>query len=139
MLGRDCFAELSEADRRTAFEYLGMIPCAANGSLTVTRDNEGKIVSWQCFVCDGTPSPSSIKLDEAKCQSACVDAVATFVKVKESPAFTGRSRVLAMVTLRRFTTHFYNSDFVNLMTSSLGQWCVQSLNSSSRELRIAAG
>jgi hypothetical protein len=57
----------------------------------------------------------------------------------KSPAFTGRPRVLAMVTLRRFTTHFHNHDFMDLMTSPLGQWCVASLNSSSRELRVAAG
>jgi serine/threonine-protein kinase ATR len=139
MLCRDCFSQLNDADRCTAFEYLGMIPCAAIGSLTVTRDNEGKISTSRCFLCDGTKPPSSTKLDTAKCQTVCADALATFIKVIKSPAFAGRPRVLAMLALKRFTTHFQTPDFMDLMSSPLGQWCVASLNSSARELRIAAG
>ena len=139
MLRRDCFAELNDADRCTVFEYLGMMPCAATGSLTVTRDNGGKIRRSKCFMCDGTKSPTSITLDTVKCQAVCADSVATFIKVIKSPAFAGRPRVLAMVALKRFTVHYQSPDFIDLINSPSGQWCVASLNSSARELRIAAG
>ena len=44
-----------------------------------------------------------------------------------------------MVALRRYTAHFHNTEFMDLSSSPLGQWCVGSLKSTSRELRISAG
>lgn len=44
-----------------------------------------------------------------------------------------------MQGLRRLALHCDDPGFLNLETSSTGQWCIQSLNSSVRELRIAAG
>ena len=118
-----------------------MIPCAANGSLSVKRDIDGNINNSKCFLCDGTPPPDSVVLDARKCQAVCGDVVVTFTKLIKSPAFAEarQPRVLAMVALKRFTTHFNSSDFKDLSRSPLGQWCVASLTSSARELRIAAG
>jgi serine/threonine-protein kinase ATR len=48
-------------------------------------------------------------------------------------------RITAMVALRRVISHAEDSHFLDLETSAPGQWCLQSLNSSLRELRIAAG
>lgn len=44
-----------------------------------------------------------------------------------------------MIATRRVAMHCADEDFLDLETSELGQWCLQSLNSSLRELRIAAG
>lgn len=44
-----------------------------------------------------------------------------------------------MLGLRRVILHCEDPTYLNLETSTLGQWCLQSLNSSIRELRIAAG
>lgn len=44
-----------------------------------------------------------------------------------------------MIALRRLVVHCENPQFINLETSAPGQWCLQSLNSSIRELRIASG
>lgn len=44
-----------------------------------------------------------------------------------------------MISLRRLVLHCNQAGFLNLETSIPGQWCIQSLNSSIRELRIAAG
>lgn len=118
-----------------------MIPCAANGSLSVTRDKDGSISNSKCFLCDGTQPPSSTTLDTKRCQIVCGDAVVIFANLIKSPAFAeGRQpRVLAMIALKKFTAHFNSSDFIDLISSPLGQWCVGSLKSSARELRIAAG
>lgn len=48
-------------------------------------------------------------------------------------------RVSMMLALRRLILHSNNVELLSLETSSIGQWCLQSLNSSVRELRIAAG
>lgn len=44
-----------------------------------------------------------------------------------------------MIALRRLVLHCEDVAFLNLETSGPGQWCLQSLNSSIRELRISAG
>lgn len=44
-----------------------------------------------------------------------------------------------MLSLRRVIAHTDDPDLYNLETSELGQWCLKSLQSSVRELRIAAG
>jgi serine/threonine-protein kinase ATR len=46
---------------------------------------------------------------------------------------------MVMFALRRFALHFPNADLLDLEVSNLGQWCLKSLRSSVRELRIAAG
>ena len=44
-----------------------------------------------------------------------------------------------MIALRRMVQHCDDSRFLNLNDSGFGKWCLQSLNSSVRELRVAAG
>lgn len=44
-----------------------------------------------------------------------------------------------MLSLRRLVVHCEDPTFLNLENSGPGQWCLQALNSSLRELRIAAG
>ncbi|KAJ4018241.1 serine/threonine-protein kinase M1 [Fusarium irregulare] len=64
-----------------------------------------------------------------------------FTKLVRLPvlAESRRPRVAAMMALRKVILHCDDTELLNLETSGLGQWCLQSLNSSMRELRIAAG
>ena len=137
---RACFTELTNDDRCKAIEYLGWIPCAASGSLTVTRNQDGTIRDSKCFRCEGT-QPLDSGLDMERCQAISNEAILAFSKLVKSPAFldSRRPRVLGMICLKRFTFHFNNQEFVDLEVSPLGQWCLQSLRSSIRELRVAAG
>src|SRR5699024_2089042 len=50
---------------------------------------------------------------------------------------TRAPRVAAMISLRRLLQH--SNELLDLEQSALGKWCLQSLNSSIRELRVAAG
>lgn len=43
------------------------------------------------------------------------------------------------MALRRYILHSIDPDFLNIQRSSLASWCVRSLKSSIRELRIVAG
>ena len=47
--------------------------------------------------------------------------------------------VTAMIALRRFAKHCRDVEFLDLEVSVPAQWCLKSLQSSMRELRIAAG
>lgn len=137
---RKCFAGLSDPDRCKVMNYLSMIPCAAYGSLTVTRDKFEDIVSSQCFICQKSP-PRATALDDDSCQKTGGGAILILTTLIKSPAFheSRRSRVLAMVAVKAFAIHFRDEEFLDLETSAVGQWCLKSLQSSMRELRIAAG
>ncbi|KAF7872002.1 uncharacterized protein EAF02_009107 [Botrytis sinoallii] len=139
-LAEKCFAGLTDLDRCKVIDYLSMIPCAAYGSLTVTRDKFENIVSSQCFICQKLP-PRATALDEDACQKTGSEAILILTTLIKSPAFheSRRSRVLAMIAVKAFAIHFRDEEFLNLETSAVGQWCLKSLQSSMRELRIAAG
>ncbi|ESZ94262.1 hypothetical protein SBOR_5330 [Sclerotinia borealis F-4128] len=140
-LAEKYFADLKDSDRCKAIDYLSMIPCAAYGSLAVTRDKFENIITSQCFMCEKRPPPSITTLDNDLCQKTGNEAILILTTLVKSPAFQSsrQSRVMAMVAVKAFATHFRDEGFFNLETSALGQWCLQSLQSSMRELRIAAG
>jgi serine/threonine-protein kinase ATR len=87
------------------------------------------------------PLPDSVERDEPMCREITNEAILTFGNLIKSPAFgtARRPRVLAMYALRKFALHCDNPEFLDLDMSPLGQWCLGSLKSSLRELRIAAG
>ncbi|PQE28467.1 phosphatidylinositol 3 protein [Rutstroemia sp. NJR-2017a BBW] len=136
-----CFASLDESGRSQAIKYLSMIPCAAYGSLVVTRDPASNITHSRCFFCEKLPIPEVKTVHNVRCQSTSKEAISILTTLVKSPIFhdSKRSRVLAMIALRTFATHYTDNEFLDLEASSLGQWCLQSLQSSVRELRIAAG
>ena len=116
-----------------------MIPCAANDCLEVTRDNDDTIRYSKCQICERTSN--SVNGNTIASRNISNDAILILSKLVGSKAFQGsrRPRVLAMIALKRFTVHFSDHEFIDFNKSSLGQWCLQSLHSSIRELRIAAG
>ncbi|PQE07411.1 phosphatidylinositol 3 protein [Rutstroemia sp. NJR-2017a WRK4] len=136
-----CFTSLDESGRAQAIKYLSMIPCAAYGSLVVTRDPAGNITHSRCFFCEKLPIPEVRTVHNVRCQLTSKEAISILTTLVKSPIFhdSKRSRVLAMIALRTFATHYTDNEFLDLEASSLGQWCLQSLQSSVRELRIAAG
>jgi serine/threonine-protein kinase ATR len=85
--------------------------------------------------------PDSVGRDEHMWQDISQDAILTFSNLVKSAAFldSRRPRVLAMLALRRFALHYDDSELLDLEVSYLGQWCLSSLSSSIRELRVAAG
>ena len=50
-----------------------------------------------------------------------------------------RTRVAAMLALKRMLSHCENVTHLDLVTSEFGQWCLQALRSSMRDMRVAAG
>lgn len=93
-----------------------------------------------CSFCSG-PSRHSGLPPEGTHARAKKEAYTAFARLIELPVFQQcrRPRVVAMMALRRFALHSIEPDFLNVQTSPLASWCVKSLKSSIRELRIAAG
>lgn len=120
-------------------KQLGYVPCASAGTLTLSYDREGNACDRKCSICESWAPRNAVAANYDDTLAA--EAIATFVKLIDMPDFeeSRRPRVQAMATLRHFAMHFKDSEFLDLETSKLGQWCVKSLRSSMRELRIAAG
>lgn len=122
--------------RCSIIELLARIPCAADDSLNLGSIGQP---SLQCSFCS--------KFDKAGLWPPCTDpaavivAVAIFTKLLYLPAFreSRRPRVVAMIALRRIIAHSKTPDILDLEKSAIGQWCLSTLQSSLRELRIAAG
>jgi len=120
-------------------KQFGYIPCASAGALMLNYDRKGNICDRKCSICESGGAAKAIETNYDHTLAA--EAIATFIKLIDLPEFeeSRRPRVQAMVTLRHFAMHFKDSEFLDLETSKLGQWCLKSLRSSMRELRIAAG
>ncbi|CAG8977250.1 hypothetical protein HYALB_00009347 [Hymenoscyphus albidus] len=140
-IAESCFAVLNVEDQCKAIDHMSRIPCAAYGSLQVNHNADGTIRDSKCPVCEGVVDPDMSNISKTRCQSVSTEAVATFTALVKSSVFldSRRPRVMAMFALRRFTVHFEDLEFFDLEKSPLGQWCLQSLRSSIRELRITAG
>ncbi|EGO53602.1 phosphatidyl inositol 3-kinase [Neurospora tetrasperma FGSC 2508] len=139
----DAFPKLTILRQCRVIELISFVPCATDNTLGL---EEGRL---------GSLAFSSASLECAHCSifgysaftQACDDAVTktTAYKILEklvkSPGFrdSRRPRVYAMVRLQRMLRHTVLPKFRDLEQSILGQWCVQSLRSSIRELRIGAG
>ena len=130
---------MDEDDQCHTIDLISRIPCAADDTLRLMRAEQSAPSGFQCSSCSDTrPSalPPTTRHEEAKTLG-----VTLFSKVIKLPSFlkSRRSRVFAMVALRRIARHSADGEFWDLEKSGPGQWCLQSLHSSIRELRIAAG
>lgn len=131
---------MNEKEQCKAIELLGLVPCGASGYLEATC-TESAIINPKCALCEGLPNPGPVERDEPTCREVGSDAILLFGALIKSAAFGSvkRPRVLAMMMLKKFAVHYDDLDFVDLEKSTLGQWCLGSLKSSVRELRLAAG
>ncbi|KAK2593293.1 serine/threonine-protein kinase M1 [Conoideocrella luteorostrata] len=128
------FSKSPTGSQCLALDLLTRISCVSDGSGLVLAETLG---SGQCAVCELGNTPRPIP----DFQVAKEAARRTFSNLISIPSFieSRQPRVAAMIALRRLVVHCEDPGYLNLETSGPGQWCLQALNSSIRELRIAAG
>ncbi|KAI6601117.1 hypothetical protein MCOR14_004531 [Pyricularia oryzae] len=132
------FSSLDEHQACQVLELLASISCATDNTLTTTSSpsNTQNIHCKFCSFYDrGRKTPLCLDIS-AKSMVAKV-----FGRIVKLPSLTNskKSRVVAMMALRKVASHTRDPDLLDLEKSVTGHWCLQSLNSSVRELRIAAG
>ncbi|KAK5991079.1 Protein kinase rad3-like protein, partial [Cladobotryum mycophilum] len=133
----DGFDKSEQASQCLAIELLSRICCFADNSDKTDSSQAISPASVECALCEGgAGSARAIVSPNAKGEVRLI-----FSKLVRLTSFleSRRPRVAAMIALRRLILHCEDTAFLNLETSGPGQWCLQSLNSSIRELRIAAG
>lgn len=126
----------NENERCSAIDLLTRFTCACDGTLVSTAVDA---TITQCTVClDKDSQERRPECGDTDAKSLVVEILTALLKL---PSFleSRRPRVVAMVTLRRVILHSRDPDVLDLEKSALGQWCLQALQSSLRELRIAAG
>ncbi|KAB8231016.1 protein kinase MEC1 [Aspergillus alliaceus] len=127
------FASLDEQAKCEFLSTLGKIPCAMAGRLE-RMDSIAPNGTLLCHVCDyENGAGSSIECPEI--DKLC--EILAFV----IPRLTRTSslRINAMITLKRTLLHTTNSTYSQLASSVFGEFCLHSLRSSIRELRIVTG
>lgn len=138
-INRTRFFDLEEKSQCTVLDLLGHACCATIDGFAV-KSLPGRMGS-STFHCN-TCSHAGLPQEQPTCRDpgARTSIISAFKTVVEMPDFNGlrRPRVAAMTTLRRLVTHSPDSDFLNLETSTIGLWCMKSLSSSNRELRVVS-
>ena len=128
---------MSEEKQCLLYTYIGKLACASASE--VSSDNDGFSLQSKCCDCDAesrdnTRSTSRVgpELEEV------FSALARLINMPRIQKHR-RPRVAAMLALKRLLSHTSNMDYLDLAISPFGQWCLQALHSSIRELRVAAG
>ncbi|KAI8722117.1 Non-specific serine/threonine protein kinase [Fusarium sp. LHS14.1] len=135
----DAFPTVDEMHQCLALDLLSRICCLADSEPEPSDAVEPKVADSPCPVCETNSWLGRTISHEAILHRSRVEALFTKLVRLPSIAESRRPRVAAMLALRRVVQHCDDTELLNLETSALGQWCLQSLNSSLRELRIAAG
>ncbi|KAJ5770783.1 uncharacterized protein N7511_002834 [Penicillium nucicola] len=129
--------ETSDPQKIVMLDILGKLACA------VTRKFQNKpsdIIERNilfCQTCDIETGPHN-DADTTECPDYG-EIWTLFNSILPRLTRTPGPRISAMVALRRILMHAPNSNQMHLSTSASGEFCLHSLRSSIRELRIAAG
>ncbi|EXJ90418.1 hypothetical protein A1O1_03519 [Capronia coronata CBS 617.96] len=120
------FRRLSEDKQCAALEALGTAACQL-----ALQSQES-----HCQICDeGSDSANTSEIPVA---ATSEELLKTLVALVQSISRQSRARVAAMSALRRVLMHTDSASDLKLSQTPAGDWCLQSLKSSSRDLRITA-
>jgi serine/threonine-protein kinase ATR len=142
-VSRNEYPSLTREEQQELLRELAYVGCARSGQLRFASSKktteEGPDLGFAvCSVCDDpTSRPESNELvseDDIFLEvKSTLEAIATVPEFKTSNS----ARIMYSMTVFRFLQHAPR-EFLNIK-EPFGQWCLRSLRSSSRELRIAAG
>lgn len=124
--------------RCSFIELLTRLPCASDDTLIFTKTANDKRVI-QCLYCSRQDGKETRQACRDHFTQSFVSMVLTRLIALASFRESRRPRVIAMIALRRVILHSKDHELLDLEKSVLGQWCLQALQSSMRELRIVAG
>ena len=137
---RHSYPNLSENDQCSFYSMVGQLAC--HGARTLSSPPsifDKQMARNKCSVCDTQAKPAVEKPQvEVTDPEALLSVMANLLQLPQTQK-RRRTRVAAMLALKRILSHCGNVDQLDLATSVFGQWCLQALRSSMRDLRIAAG
>lgn len=120
------FRRLPEDKQCAALELLGATAC----NLALQSQES------RCQVCDEEGNPASTS--DMMAAAIGEELLQTLVALVQNIPRQSRARIAAMAALRRILMHMDSISSLKLSQTPAGDWCLQSLKSSSRDLRIIA-
>lgn len=124
-------------------QILGLLSCLSSTQATTDLSLPTDLTDWSqihCAYCDSSEhlSPSKRKMADRQIVEESFSCIEKLYGMDE---FQGsiKARIWAMMSLRRVLNHSRDVGRVNIASSLVGKWTLQSLQSTRRELRIAAG
>ncbi|PGG96942.1 serine/threonine-protein kinase ATR [Blastomyces parvus] len=133
----DTLPKLPEEDQCEVLAKVGRIACAGAGTLVMEQPNNVAGPQFRCLICDSiSPKPSNSK---PKKSLHFGEVCKTMIEIIPILQGSKKPRIAAMFAIRSVVMHDPKSENLGMHTSPLGEWCLQSLRSSLRELRMAAG
>jgi serine/threonine-protein kinase ATR len=131
----DAFSQIDEPSQCLAIDLLSQLRC-------VREDLNSPDSPADCSLCNGGCQGTSSTGSQTRTSDPDEEIIwDIFQRLTRLESFleSKRPRIATMIALRRLVLHCRTAERLDLETSTLAQWCIQSLNSSLRELRIAAG
>jgi len=124
---------MSSTDREEIFNTMAQIPCAADSSRPSKDDRRLPL----CHCAHSSHKPAPLACWNASHWSWYARVISVLI---QSPFVQSSSplRVLLMNMVGTYAGHYPDHALLDLAGSLAGQWCLQGLKSSSRELRVAA-
>ena len=124
---------------------LGRVACAGSQCLVGANGCHDELNNFSCRICDRplqildqhTPPYWNINR-HGEDWKEIIASLAAIIETSEVQQST-KPQILITLAIRRIFNHISVAEYLDLANSSLGQWCLRSLSSSLRELRIAAG
>ncbi|KAI0520945.1 phosphatidylinositol 3 [Xylaria bambusicola] len=136
---QSAYSGLSDSDKIRVIHLIADVCCAADETLTMTAGDNQTTSRFSCPDCHTLrTNPDGSTCIDVKAKKLATEIFTCLLQTESFPE-SRKPRVAAMVALRRIAKHCNSSDFVDMEVSFAAQWCLKSLHSSQRELRIAAG
>jgi serine/threonine-protein kinase ATR len=134
---RSSFESLPETHKSEILEVMGKVSCALTENLVQKPSEIGTQVTLFCHACDGEHLHLGMLPEKQVPQFEELWSICNFILPKLSR--TPGPRIAAMVALKRILMHSPSSNKMHLSSSTAGEFCLHSLRSSIRELRVATG
>lgn len=134
---RTTFESLPEPRKSDILQVMGKFSCAITGHLAQKPSEVGTREIFICLACDGEYLQPGMLPEKDIPQFE--DLWSIFNSILPKLTRTPGPRIAAMVALKRILMHSPSSNQMHLSSSAAGEFCLHSLRSSIRELRIATG
>jgi serine/threonine-protein kinase ATR len=138
---QEYLANMKDIDAVALCDALRHLPCA--GSKCLKLRSLKFSASRYCTLCDALTDQSSSTQKAAFCHYEPPDCHRVYeflcLLVESSLVRNSRKlRILLVQSIRRFINHVIDEKYMSLSTDPLGRYCMKSLQSSTRELRLSA-
>lgn len=123
---------------------LGMLGCSGARSLRDNLSADPSVDKPCCNVCDSGLNGKNQEqtfIDHGPYEKQCLKIIRKAITLCDEHHVQRSTmlRISLMLSMKRIYSHVLDPELLLLSQSEIGQWCLKSLHSSIRELRLVSG